>query len=202
VLSVPLQEHLDQNLRNKPLLTTDSTDRFNPNTNMLVLSVPIQGYLDQNLENRPLLTTDSTDKFNSNSNLSVLSVPIQGYLDKNLENNPLLTTDSTDKFNSSPNLSVLSVPLQGYFDQNLGDRLLPTTDNTDRFILDDYEERLAIAEYDGQQSPTQAERIAYLDAFVSVLLTLPYDDGAGDWLSHRITAAKEWLLAQNISQPK
>lgn len=69
-------------------------------------------------------------------------------------------------------------------------------------LSEDYEERLAIAEYDGHQTSAQAERIAYLDAFVSVLVTLPYDDSKGDWLSHRITTAKKWLLDQDIVQPK
>lgn len=68
-------------------------------------------------------------------------------------------------------------------------------------VPEEFEERLAIAEYDGHQTATQAERIAYLDAFVSVLVTLPHEDGEGDWLSQRITAAKEWLLDQNIPQP-
>lgn len=69
-------------------------------------------------------------------------------------------------------------------------------------LPDEYEERLAIAEYDGHQTGTQAERIAYLDAFVTVLVTLPDDDGEGDWLSRKIVAAKNWLLDQGIDQPK
>jgi len=69
-------------------------------------------------------------------------------------------------------------------------------------LLDSFEERLAIAEYDGHQSPQQAQRIAYLDAFIAVLVTLPYEDMEGDWLSSRITAAEHWLLDQGIMQPK
>jgi len=73
-------------------------------------------------------------------------------------------------------------------------------------VMEDYEERLAIAEYDGQQPPLQAERIAYLDALISVLTTLPeaaYENSPGeDWLDARITAAKEWLQAQNLFQPQ
>ena len=68
------------------------------------------------------------------------------------------------------------------------------TDN----VLYDFEERLAIAEYDGHQTTTQAERIAYLDAFLAVLATLPYEDTEGDWLGQRIKAAQEWLLDQGI----
>lgn len=69
-------------------------------------------------------------------------------------------------------------------------------------LLNEYQERLAIAEYDGHQDPAQAERIAYLDAFVSVLVTLPYDDSDGDWLGQRVKAAKEWLLNQGLEQPE
>lgn len=69
-------------------------------------------------------------------------------------------------------------------------------------LPDEYEERLAIAEYDGHQTPTQAERIAYLDAFMAVLVTLPYEDTEGDWLGHRVNTAKEWLVDQGIDQPK
>lgn len=76
------------------------------------------------------------------------------------------------------------------------------TDNTDIFNFDDYEERLAIAEYDGQQSPTQAERIAYLDAFLAVLANLPYEDVSEDWLAHRIKTAQVWLLDQGMGQPQ
>ena len=68
-------------------------------------------------------------------------------------------------------------------------------------LLDSFEERLAIAEYDGHESIAQAERIAYRDAFVSVLVTLPYEDVEGDWLSRRAKAAHKWLLAQGIEQP-
>lgn len=49
---------------------------------------------------------------------------------------------------------------------------------------------------------SQAERIAYLDAFMAVLATLPYEDVEGDWLSHKIVEAKKWLLDQRIAQPK
>lgn len=60
-----------------------------------------------------------------------------------------------------------------------------------------------IAEYDGQQTPTQAEQIAYLDAFVSVLETLPHNnEGAEDWLSDKISAAKKRFLEQGIGQPQ
>ena len=78
--------------------------------------------------------------------------------------------------------------------------------NTDMFqfscLSDEYEERLAIAEYDGQQTSSQAERIAYLDAFVAVLLAFPHENTEGDWLSDKVVEAKKWLLDQGITQPK
>ena len=72
-------------------------------------------------------------------------------------------------------------------------------------LTDDYEERLAICEYNGHQTSSQAKRIAYLDSFMSVLGTLPYD-AAGrfekDWLEQRIKSAQDWLVAQGLEQPK
>jgi hypothetical protein len=69
-------------------------------------------------------------------------------------------------------------------------------------IPNEHEERLAIAEYDGHQAASQAERIAYLDAFMALLATLPYEDIEEDWLSHRARAAQEWLSDQGMAQPK
>ena len=66
-------------------------------------------------------------------------------------------------------------------------------------LSEEYEERIAIAEYDGQQDTIQAQRIAYQDAFISVLNALPYDDKEEKaWFEERIKAAKEWLLGQGI----
>lgn len=64
--------------------------------------------------------------------------------------------------------------------------------------LDGFQEDLAIAKYDGQQTSTQVEWSANMDAFVS----LPYDDPKGDWLSYRINVTKEWLVNQGIVQQK
>lgn len=71
------------------------------------------------------------------------------------------------------------------------------------FLPEEYEERIAIAQYDGQQSSLQAQRIAYQDAFIAVLNALPYKDmEREDWLEERIGAAKEWLLNQGLEQQK
>ena len=70
-------------------------------------------------------------------------------------------------------------------------------------LPEDDEERLAIAEYDGHQTSIQARRIAYQDAFISVLNTLPYEDAEeGDWFEARIRATRECLLSQDIRQPE
>ena len=62
----------------------------------------------------------------------------------------------------------------------------------------EFEERAAIAEYDGQQTQLQAKRIAYLDAFVSILSTLVEDDLQKDWLAQKIQTALATLEAQNF----
>ncbi|HUX79305.1 MAG TPA: hypothetical protein VMW10_06145 [Alphaproteobacteria bacterium] len=70
------------------------------------------------------------------------------------------------------------------------------------FLSETYDERIAIAEYDGQQTPTQAQRIAYQDAFIAVLNTLPYEENYGNnWLEQRIKVAQAWLTAQGLHQP-
>jgi hypothetical protein len=90
------------------------------------------------------------------------------------------SADNTNKFKMDPKISVLSVPSGDPIDKES--------------LLYDYEERLAITEYDGQQTPLQAECIAYQDAFISVLTTLPQETyencPGGDWLDTRIKAAK------------
>jgi hypothetical protein len=58
-------------------------------------------------------------------------------------------------------------------------------------------------QYDGKENIIQAQRVAYLDTFIAVLVTLSYanTDHGIDWLEQRIKDAKEWLEAQGISQP-
>lgn len=159
---------------------------------------------DGNLENMPGEGPDKPDRLDPSLNLSGLSGRPWGILEENLEINPRKGDDKNDRLklraNMSPHegglLSVLSVPLKGPFAETSCYPLDATS------LHDEYEERLAIAEYDGQQSPTQAARIAYLDSFAAVLVTLPYDDGKWDWLAPRVNAAKEWLVDQGIPLPK
>ncbi len=110
-------------------------------------------------------------------------------------------TDKTDRFETEPNMSVLSVPSQRYFT----DSTLPPLTRED--IVESFEERLAIAEYDGYQTPSQSQRIAYLDAFMAVLATLPQEislegDLGRNWLDYKISAARQWLTRQGLEEPQ
>lgn len=69
-------------------------------------------------------------------------------------------------------------------------------------LKDAYEERLAIAQYDGGQNALQAQRIAYQDAFIAALNALPNDDLENetitDWLDQRIKATRQLITAREI----
>ncbi len=95
------------------------------------------------------------------------------------------STGNTDRFKMDANVSV---PPGDLFDKES--------------LLYDFEERLAIAEYDGHQTLIQAQRIAYLDSLMAVLATLPYENVERDWVEHSIKAAKGWLVGQGIEQPE
>lgn len=143
----------------------------------------------ENKSQRCTANTDITDRFASNANMSVLSVPSGRPFCKNPENISKMSTDSTDitnRFSSNANMSVLS-GLSGPLHES-------------------FEERLAISEYDGQQTHLQAQRIAYLDASIAVLASLPYEEKEGhydeDWLTRRIKATQHYLAAQGLQQPK
>lgn len=75
---------------------------------------------------------------------------VNKWIDPFLEKEASSCTDNTDKSNNEEGLSVLS----GFFYAPSYQRL------NDTEIIDDYEERLAIAEHDGLQNSGQAERIA------------------------------------------
>jgi hypothetical protein len=160
-------------------------------------------WLKKFLEQNPQKSTDNTDRFRLDANMSVLSVPHQGISNQNFDNiskKRTDITDNTDRFRLDTNMSVLSVPTQGGSNQNSVNTSFYFSEGPE--LLGEYEERIAIAEYDGLQSSTRAQHIAYQDAFIAVLNTLPYGEAEGDWLAQRITIAKEWLLAQGITQPK
>ncbi|KAB2832859.1 MAG: hypothetical protein F9K49_07485 [Caedimonadaceae bacterium] len=103
---------------------------------------------------------------------------------KVLERNKDRNKPGTETLKSVP-LSDQPVPLRG---TNSG------ADDTTQYddLSYEFEERIAIAEYDGQQTPLQAHRIAYLDAFMAALATLPQETSSQEeqrehWLDHKIT---------------
>ena len=102
-------------------------------------------------------------------------------------------TDNTDRSEKRGDMSVLSVP-----SQSLSAKIAP-------YSFDDFEERIAIAEYDGRQNTVQAQRIAYQDAIVTILNANPPNDELKpdqDWFMERIKAAKDFLTTQGITQPR
>ena len=177
-------------------------------------------WINQFLENE---IVNRTDKPTNARPLSVLSVRTPGLLEENLEkveNNPETGTDKTDKPLDGGPLSVLSVlsvrPLRlldekmvNMPESDISDRLDPNLNlscrlqnNLEKFsspyVEQDFEEQLAIAEYDGGQTSLHAQRIAYLDAFISVLTTLPATASQRDWLDMRIQTALDWIESQNF----
>lgn len=107
------------------------------------------------------------------------------WLKKFSDPDPQNYTDNTDRLNPKTNVSVLSVPSQSPFDENS--------------LHYDFEERLAIAEYDGQQTEIQTQRIAYLDAFITILSNLAKNDLHKDWLAKKIQIAVKSLETQGFS---
>lgn len=73
-------------------------------------------------------------------------------------------------------------------------------DQTDSFLCD-FEEQIAIAEVDGNQTPIEAHRIAYLDAFIAILSDLAENNPHQDWLAQQIQRALATLEAQNFPTP-
>jgi hypothetical protein len=124
------------------------------------------------MEYEGVLTREKTEKLNQNKEKIKISAEKE------------TRTDSTNRFKTNADVSVLSAPPQGTLGQ-------------DYFYS--YEERIAIAEIDGNQNPIQAHRIAYLDAFISILSTLAEDDPHQDWLAQKIQTALATLEMQNFS---
>ena len=139
-------------------------------------------WLNQFLEKPDI--SDNTDRFGSNINMSDLSGRPQGLLKENLGNTSEIGPDISDRFDPSVNMSGLS-------------GRSPSTFNEDSLCYD-FEERLAIAEQNGYQTPIQAQRIAYLDAFISILSNLAEADPQKDWLAQKIQTAITALEAQSF----
>jgi len=92
--------------------------------------------------------------------------------------------NGTDRLDPKTNVSVMSVPAPSTFDKDS--------------LLYEFEERLSIADSDGYQPSVQAQKIAYLDAFISLLSDLAEDDPHQDWLAQQIQTALSILEAQNF----
>lgn len=170
---------------------TDNTDKSTPERGLSVMSVPIQRSFSENSgnsKNNLLIRTDNTDRLERDPNMSGLSGPSDRYFSekyKKLKNNVPILPDKTDKLERKVNLSGLS---DHFLDKNL--------------LKEDFEERLAIAGYDGHTSPEQAKKIAYQDAFIAALTSLPAEDDKAslqDWLHHRIQAAHSYLTTQDFA---
>lgn len=141
-------------------------------------------WLTKFLEKKSEIQPDKPDRFNSKTNMSVMSGPSRELLEQNLRKLPELQPDKPDRFNLKTNMSVMSGPS----------------------LRENFEERLAIAEYDGKQTHLQAQRIAYLDAFMAVLANLPYEEEEGyydeDWLTRKVKTTQYHLAAQGLQQPE
>jgi hypothetical protein len=114
---------------------------------------------------------------------------LKALANKVLEQNKQGNKPGTEASNSVPRPDQ-SVPLCGAYAE--------VVCKAEIEILDNFEERFAIAEYDGQQNPVQAHRIAYLDAFISILSTLAEDNSHQDWLTQKLQAALAILERQNF----
>ena len=115
---------------------------------------------------------------------------LKALANKVLERNTKGNKSGTEALKSVP-LPDQTVPLRG---TNSG-----ADDVTQYNALSyEFEERAAIAEYDGQQTPLQAHRIAYLDAFIALLSALAKDDPHQDWLTQKIQIALANLEAQRF----
>ena len=147
------------------------------------------------------MRTDRTDIVNT---VSVLSVHASDTFWENNMVNGHARTDRTDTVNT---MSVLSVHTQGDFLKKDGIHSQKTpinrTDKTD--IVDQYEERVAIAEFDGGQNTSQAHRIAYQDAIITTLNATTPDSRLKDdtdWFLERVKTAQDFLMTQGIPKPE
>lgn len=119
-------------------------------------------------------------------------------------------TDNRNTIRNSPETSSLKVLANKALQRNkarnnhetnplngVSPPCLPETKQREEFILpsviEGYEERVAIAEYDGGQCINHARRIAYNSAFVEYINAHPTES---------IIAAQDFLMTQGIPQPE
>ncbi|EKE09453.1 MAG: hypothetical protein ACD_16C00167G0004 [uncultured bacterium] len=115
---------------------------------------------------------------------------LKALANKILEQNKKWNKPGTDASKSVPHPDQ-NVPLHGTTSET------DCSDQTDDLSYA-FEERAAIAEVDGCQNSMQAQRIAYLDSFISLLSALADHDPHQDWLLQKIQTALASLEAQNF----
>ena len=169
------------------------------------------------LENEIVNRSDKSARFKSMPNMSPLSLCSREFLDEKLEkveNNHSKGGDKSARFRFEPNMSPLSLRPRGLLDEKMEkveNNYSKGGDKSARFrfepnmyglpgasLRESFEERLAIAEYDGQQTPLQVERIAYLDAFLTLLFDLTALNPQRDWLAQKVQAAVTTLETQHF----
>lgn len=141
-------------------------------------------WLNKFMGNTPKVTSDKSDNNTPQLDLSLLSLPYQSTFDENLGNIDRTSSDKSDNNDLKPDLSLLSPPSQGVFDKNS--------------LLYNFQERVAIAEVDGNKNPLQAHRIAYLDTFLTLLFEITALDSQRDWLVQRVQSALNNFEAQQF----
>jgi hypothetical protein len=182
-----LLDEKTEKVENNPRNGGDKSDRFGFETNMSGLSLHVPGLLDEKMENTLGAGPDKPDRLDPNLNMSGLSGSPWDLLDEKkekVENNTRYGGDKSDRFRFQVNMSGLSGSTQDILERT-----------STPYDEQDFEERLAIAEYDGGQTPLHAHRIAYLDAFISVMNALPATDSQKDWLEKRIQTSLTWIEA-------
>jgi hypothetical protein len=186
-----MSKWLSQFLENESVKRSDKSDRFEKDANLSGLSGGPSGLLDEKkVENNLRKGGHKSDRFRFEPNMSPLSLRLRGLFDEKMEkveNNPRKGGDKSDRFKLESNMSPLSLRSPELLDQNF----YPYGEH-------DFEERLAIAEYDGDQIDIQAQRIAYLDAFISALTSLPATETQRDWLDMRIQTCLAWIEGQKF----
>lgn len=185
----------------------DKSDKLYGEIHLSLLSPEDRGLSDQNPRNKPRVVSDKHDKPHDENHLSLLSLHDGALSDQNLRNKPGVVIDKRDKPHDENHMSLLS-PAGGVLsDQNLRNRPGVVSDKHDteiQSIIDNYEERAAIVEYYGGSTATEAERIAYLEAFTQTLAKFSHDDSyepPDDWLEQRIKAIQSWLSSIGLQQP-
>ncbi len=186
-LSLVTRGYLNNLLKNDSKISSDKGD----NSRLSPLSPKNEVSLHQILNEGYQVTSDRSD-----SCLSPLSLVTRGGLNNLLKNDPKILTDKTDKLH----LSGLSGENQDPCGKNLENISKILTDKPDteiQSIINAFEERCAIVEYDGGCSALEAERTAYQEAFINVLSTYYGDNTVEyqgqDWLDQRSEIVQAWL---------